>query len=167
MEKLGPSIEDLLCYCRRSFSLKTVLLLAEQMLKRYRFVFFQSEFCFFFLNLVYSISIHVHFFIVSKLLYKSLHFYEIPKQIQFSLKPDNFLMGVFAWSHRLYLIDFGLSKRYIDAKTRQHIIYREGKGLTGTPRYASINSHLGKEQSRRDDLEALGYVLIYLYEGRA
>ena len=36
MEKLGPSIEDLLCYCRRSFSLKTILLLAEQMLKRYR-----------------------------------------------------------------------------------------------------------------------------------
>lgn len=75
-------------------------------------------------------------------------------------------MGVFAWSHRLYLIDFGLSKRYVDAKTRRHIGYREGKGLTGTPRYASINSHLGREQSRRDDLEALGYVLVYLYEGR-
>lgn len=76
-------------------------------------------------------------------------------------------MGVFTWSHRLYLIDFGLSKRYIDTKTRRHILYREGKGLTGTPRYASINSHLGKEQSRRDDLEALGYVLVYLYEGRS
>lgn len=76
-------------------------------------------------------------------------------------------MGVFAWSHRLYLIDFGLSKRYIDGKTRRHITYREGKGLTGTPRYASINSHLGKEQSRRDDLEALGYVLVYLYQGRS
>jgi serine/threonine protein kinase len=85
----------------------------------------------------------------------------------FSLKPDNFLMGVFAWSHRLYLIDFGLSKRFIDGKTRRHIAYRDGKGLTGTPRYASINSHLGKEQSRRDDLEALGYVLVYLYQGRS
>ncbi|CAF1067984.1 unnamed protein product [Rotaria sp. Silwood1] len=129
MEKLGPSIEDLLCYCRRSFSLKTVLLLAEQMLKRLQ---------------------HIH----------SRTF------LHRDLKPDNFLMGVFAWSHRLYLIDFGLSKRYIDSKTRRHIVYREGKGLTGTPRYASINSHLGKEQSRRDDLEALGYVLVYLYEGR-
>ena len=108
--------------------------------------------------------IRVRFSIESKL---PLHVVEGEHVGLSSLKPDNFLMGVFAWSHRLYLIDFGLSKRYIDGKTRRHIVYREGKGLTGTPRYASINSHLGKEQSRRDDLEALGYVLVYLYQGRA
>ncbi|XP_071827185.1 casein kinase I-like [Apostichopus japonicus] len=77
------------------------------------------------------------------------------------IKPDNFLMGIGRHCNQLFLIDFGLAKKYKDTRSKQHIPYREDKNLTGTARYASINAHLGIEQSRRDDLESLGYVLMY------
>ena len=81
------------------------------------------------------------------------------------MKPDNFLIGLGRKSNILYLIDLGLAKKYRDPKNHQHIPYRENKNLTGTARYASINAHLGIEQSRRDDLEGIGYVIIYLLRG--
>jgi len=61
------------------------------------------------------------------------------------MKPDNFLMGVNNKKATCYMIDFGLSKRYRDAKTGEHIPYRDGKSLTGTARYASVNCHCGVE----------------------
>ncbi len=77
------------------------------------------------------------------------------------IKPDNFVF------HKsiVYLVDFGLAKQYRDPKTHLHMNYKENKRLIGTPRYTSINTHLGIEQSRRDDLESIGYVLIYLFKG--
>jgi len=92
-------------------------------------------------------------------LHKSLHLHR-------DIKPDNFLMGNLEEHKRtVYIIDFGLAKRYIDKKTEQHIKLSDGKPMTGTARYASINAHLGLELSRRDDIEAIGYMLVYLLKG--
>jgi len=81
------------------------------------------------------------------------------------IKPDNFLMGIGAASSLLYLIDFGLAKQYWDTRTHIHIPFKQGKRLTGTVRYTSLNTHLGCEQGRRDDIEGIAYVLIYLMKG--
>ena len=128
IDLLGPNIEDLFSLCNKKFNLKTVLLLADQMLQRIEYVHSKSY-------------------------------------IHRDIKPENFLMGLGKKSHIVHIIDFGLSKKYRDPKTLQHIPYRENKTLTGTARYASINAHLGIEQSRRDDLEAIAYMLIYLIKG--
>jgi len=70
-------------------------------------------------------------------------------------------MGQGAKSNLVYLVDFALAKRYKDATTNKHIRCTTKNGLKGTPRYKSLNAHNGREQSRRDDLEAIGYVLLY------
>lgn len=59
----------------------------------------------------------------------------------------------------------GLTKRYISSKTGLHITHKFGRSLTGTARYTSINSHNGEELSRRDDLEAIGYMIVYFIKG--
>jgi len=74
-------------------------------------------------------------------------------------------MGIGASKNQVHLIDFGLAKRYKDSNTNQHIEMRVNKQLTGTARYASIHTHNGYEQSRRDDLESFLYILIYFLKG--
>lgn len=82
------------------------------------------------------------------------------------IKPDNFITGDASRSKDWFLIDFGFCKRYIDPQTSRHIPQRNGKGSLGTPRYCGLNVHRGREPSRRDDLEALAYCMIYLAKGR-
>lgn len=81
------------------------------------------------------------------------------------LKPDNFVTGGGDLSRRIFLIDFGLSARYCD-RSGVHLPPSSGKAFVGTFRYASMRTHEGHSQSRRDDLEQLVYVLIFLYRGR-
>jgi serine/threonine protein kinase len=81
------------------------------------------------------------------------------------LKPRNVLIGVRNNAHIIYLVDFSLSKQYRDPNTHVHVMPGHTTSFIGTPAFASINSHLGLELGRRDDLESLVYLLIYLVRG--
>ena len=81
------------------------------------------------------------------------------------IKPDNFVMGAQEDNAKLYILDFGLAKKYRSSRTLVQYPYVKKKKLTGTARYASIHALEAYEQSRRDDLESVGYVLMYFLRG--
>lgn len=81
------------------------------------------------------------------------------------MKPDNFLIGDEKNASTIFIIDFGLAKLYKDPQTGRHIPYKTKKHLTGTARYASIPTHMGLEQGRRDDLEGICYIMMYFLRG--
>jgi serine/threonine protein kinase len=87
------------------------------------------------------------------------------KLVHRDIKPDNFLFGPNNDKRQIYLIDFGFCKSYITSGNN-HIEMKSTSGLIGSPTYASINAHEYRELSRRDDLESLGYILLYLYLGK-
>nr|CAB3485125.1 unnamed protein product [Digitaria exilis] len=131
IDLLGPSLEDLFNYCSRKFSLKTVLMLADQMISRVEYM-------------------HTKGF------------------LHRDIKPDNFLMGLGRKANQVFVIDYGLAKKYRDLQTHKHIPYRK--------LFCTVFNHSGgvgsykehkaaNEQSRRDDLESLGYVLMYFLRG--
>uniref|UniRef100_A0A6B2L6I2 non-specific serine/threonine protein kinase n=1 Tax=Arcella intermedia TaxID=1963864 RepID=A0A6B2L6I2_9EUKA len=124
---LGLSLSDLFYKNKKSFSLKTVLLLADQMIDRL----------------------------------ETLHKRNV---VHRDIKPGNFVMGTGGNASKVYLLDFGLAHLYRNSDNK-HIPYDDNVPFRGTHRYASINAHDKIEQTRRDDLESLGYVLIYFLKG--
>lgn len=128
LDLLGPTLEDLLNFCARNFSLKTTLILADQILAR------------------------VEYLHMNCLLHRDI-------------KPENFLMGLGSQRTCVFMIDFGLTKRFYRLSTHKHIAYNERHELVGTARYASVHAHYA-EQGRRDDLESVGYLLLYFLRGR-
>lgn len=172
IELLGPSLEDLFGFCGRKFSIKTVCMAAKQMISRiwtiheHKYIYRDIKPDNFLIGKV-SNAPENHFDIYNsmptppKVDRKIVDYYmSLREKILSEHTPENPHL-----SSVIYVVDFGMAKQYLDPITQVHIPYREKKSLSGTARYMSINTHMGIEQSRRDDLEALGHVLMYFLRG--
>ena len=129
MDQMGPSLESLFRRCEKKFSMKTILMMTDQVLR--------------IIEWVHNCGI-----------------------IHRDIKPQNFLVGRGALRNKVFLIDFGVSTTYIDPRTGEHAMFTDNNGLVGTAYYVSVNTHLGEQQSRRDDLESIMYMLIRFFKGK-
>ena len=80
------------------------------------------------------------------------------------LKPENVAVGLDKTNSLIYLLDFGIAKEFLE--NGKHIPYMEGRPFIGTIRFASLAAHKGVELSRKDDLESLGYLLVFFLKGK-
>lgn len=144
LDRLGPSLEDVFNSCHRSFCLNTIASIADQLVS------------------LLSNTFTCVMIVVQICCLQRVHTRHI---IHRDLQPGNILVGVGDKAHIIYLIDFSLSKQYRDPRTHIHIKPNDTSSFIGTLAFASINSHLGLELGRRDDLESLVYLLIYLVRG--
>jgi len=124
VDLLGPSLQDLLDECQHHFSLKTLVMLADQMVNRVEYI-------------------HRRNF------------------IHRDISPGSFVMGLGEKAKHVHIIDFGLARKYRTASSEQHIAYEERDTFTGSFEFLSLNAQRGVEQTRRDDLESLAYVLMH------
>lgn len=128
LDLLGKNLEELFNLCERKFTVKTVLMLADQLISNIEYIHFKNY-------------------------------------IHRNIKPENFLIGLGKKSHKIFTIDFALSRVFRDPKNLEHLPYTENKKLIGSSRFASVTAHKGIDQTRRDDLESIGYLLLYFLKG--
>ncbi|OCH92532.1 kinase-like protein, partial [Obba rivulosa] len=131
MEQLGPTLNQLRRFCRGRFSMKTICMLSLQMVYRNFWRITQIE------------SAHLQGMLVR------------------DIEPSNCAMGTGVHRNVVYLFDFGVSKLYVDPTTGRHISLREGRSEVGTPRYASHNTHFGRDTFMLYDIEAFGITLLF------
>ncbi|KAJ3008056.1 casein kinase I [Thoreauomyces humboldtii] len=154
IDLLGPSLEDVFDLCGRNFTLKTVCMMAKRMIKLIQVVH-ES-------NLVYR-DIKPDNFLIGRIPRYNDKVTEDPASSDpYSIVLNHSLKDKPSAASMIYIVDFGMVKQYRDPRTLVHIPYREKKSLSGTARYMSIHTHLGREQGRRDDIEALCHVFFYL-----
>lgn len=118
-----------------------------------------------FKSMNYTFSLKCVLLIAIQLLHR-VKYIHLKNIIHRDLKPNNCLIGLNNNNDKIYIIDYGLSKSYINHDTNKHIELQHNRSLVGTVRYTSVNIHNGLTPSRRDDLQSIGYMLVYFMTGK-